>query len=446
MSTISSTLIAAAVITLTPTPSSASDLPASDTHFVLNSLFLLVCGALVMFMAAGFTMLEAGSVRAKSVAVILTKNISLYAIAGVMFCLVGYNLMFSGEAGGVLGKLSIWTQNDTAAQAGDFARGYASNSFWFFQMVFVATAASIVSGALAERIKLFPFLLFSALLTGLVYPIVGCWTWGGGWLAGMGFSDFAGSTIVHSVGGWAALAGAILLGPRRGRFDPDGTAKQIPGASAPQVALGAMILWFGWFGFNGGSQLSFSSAEDAIAVANIFANTNAAAAGGVIVALIATRIIRGKPDLVLTLNGALAGLVTITAEPAAPSISGAVLIGASGGLVMIAGARLLERFRIDDVVGAIPVHLVAGIWGTVIASFSNEAASVWIQLTGVIAVGAFVFSASFGIWLLMRVTIGIRLRSFAEDKGGDISEMGVRAYNLGMDEPNSLATLAQASA
>lgn len=439
MNIISSILIAVVVISLTPTASFASEFPASDTPFVLNSLFLLVCGALVMFMAAGFTMLEAGSVRAKSVAVILTKNISLYAIASVMFCLIGYNLMFSGEAGGVLGKHSIWTQDDAAAQSGDFALGYASNAFWFFQMVFVATAASIVSGALAERIKLYPFLLFSALLTGLIYPIVGCWTWGGGWLAGIGFSDFAGSTVVHSVGGWAALAGAILLGPRRGRFGADGTANQIPGSSTPQIALGVMILWFGWFGFNGGSQLSFSSAEDAIAVANIFANTNAAAAGGVIVALIASRIIRGKPDLVLTLNGALAGLVAITAEPAAPTIVGAALIGASGGLVMIAGTRLLERLRIDDVVGAVPVHLVAGVWGTLVAGFTNASASVLTQLIGIAAVGAFVFSFSFVVWFVMRVTIGIRLRSFAEDKGGDLSELGVRAYNLEIEN----ATLAR---
>lgn len=413
----------------------AAEPGATETSYLLNSLFLLFCGALVMFMAAGFTMLEAGSVRAKSVGVILIKNIGLYAIAALTFCALGYNLMFAGDGAGLAQRFALWQPDDSAALAGDFAANHAANAFWFFQMVFVATAASVVSGALAERIKLFPFLIFAGVLTGFIYPVIGAWTWGGGWLTKAGFSDFAGSTIVHSVGGWAALAGAILLGSRRGRFDINGNSTPIAGASAPQVAIGVMILWFGWFGFNGGSQLSFSSAEDAIAVANIFANTNAGAAAGVVTTLIASRIIRrGKPDLVLTMNGALAGLVAITAEPLAPSIPSAALIGASGSLVMIIGVRLLEAWRIDDVVGAIPVHLFAGIWGTLVAGLTNESATVFTQLLGVIAIGVFVFTASFAIWFLLRMTFGIRLRVFAEEKGGDLSEMGVRAYNFDFEQ------------
>ena len=417
-----------------PPPAAAANAAPQTASYLLSSMLLLFSGVLVMFMAAGFTMLEAGSVRAKSVAVILTKNIGLYAIAGVTFYFLGYNLMFSGETGGLLGSPKFWAPDDSAALAGDLSAGHAANAFWFFQMVFVATAASVVSGALAERIKLWPFLAFVVLLTGFIYPIVGCWTWGGGWLSQLGFSDFAGSTIVHSVGGWAALAGAILLGARRGRFDDNGAPRQLPGASAPQVAVGVFILWFGWFGFNGGSQLTFARIEDAIAVANIFANTNAAAAGGVIAALVASQFVRGKPDLVLTLNGALAGLVAITAEPAAPAIGEAVLIGASGGLVMIGGVRLLEKLKIDDVVGAVPVHLVAGVWGTLIAGLTNAEANILIQLLGIASVGVFVFSVSFAIWLAMKVSVGIRLHWSAEAKGGDLSEMGVRAYNLELEE------------
>ncbi|WP_262690011.1 ammonium transporter family protein [Kordiimonas aestuarii] len=397
---------------------------SSETSFVLNSLLMLLCGALVMFMAAGFTMLEAGSVRSKSVGVILTKNISLYAIAGITFYVIGYNIMFAP------GTPGTWIPDDTAALGGDLSSGHAANAYWFFQMVFVATAASVVSGALAERSRFWPFLTFAAILTGIIYPVVGSWTWGGGWLARLGFTDFAGSTVVHSVGGWAALAGALLLGPRTGRFCSEGRPKPLPGSSAPQVAIGVLILWFGWLGFNGGSQLSLSSVEDAIAISNIFANTNAAAAGGVLAVLLATQLLFRRPNLMLTLNGALAGLVAITAEPSAPSISAALLIGAGGGLVMLVAAWLLESFRIDDVVGAVPVHLAAGIWGTVVASVTNEGASLSVQLFGVASIGAFVFVLSFLIWWVMRLSFGIRLDTQAEEVGADLAEMGTRAYNF----------------
>jgi Amt family ammonium transporter len=411
---------AASLLVTMPALAAASQ----ETAFILNSFLMLVCGALVMFMAAGFTMLEAGSVRTKSVGVILTKNISLFAVAGITFYMIGYTLMFGG------GAVGIWSPDDNAALAGDHTGGYAANAFWFFQMVFVATAASVVSGALAERIKFWPFLIFAAVLTGVIYPVVGSWTWGGGWLATLGFTDFAGSTVVHSVGGWAALAGAILLGPRKGRFCERGKPRPLPGTSAPQVAIGVLILWFGWLGFNGGSQLSLSSAEDAVAIANIFANTNAAAAGGVLAVLLATQVFFKRPNLMLTLNGALAGLVAITAEPAAPTIGAAILVGAGGGLVMMGAVWLLEAMRIDDVVGAVPVHLAAGIWGTVIACVNNEAASLPVQLIGILSIGAFVFVFSFLVWLALRLTMGIRLNPDEEELGADLAEMGTRAYNF----------------
>jgi Amt family ammonium transporter len=310
----------------------------------------------------------------------------------------------------------------------------ADGAFWFFQMVFVATAASIVSGALAERLKLWPFLAFVAVLSAVIYPIVGSWTWGGGWLAAQGFYDFAGSTVVHSVGGWAALAGALLLGARRGRFDDSGRSTPLPSASAPQMAIGTLILWFGWFGFNGGSLLSFSSMDDAIAVAQILANTNLAAAGGVLAALAVSQFLRGRPDLALTLNGALAGLVAITAEPSAPTMLQAMLIGAGGALVMLAATWLLERFRIDDVVGAVPVHLAAGIFGTLVAGITSPDGSLGAQILGIASIGAFTFLASFCVWWVMKVMVGIRLHYTAEEKGSDISEMGARAYHLDLEQ------------
>ena len=402
----------------------------SQNAYLFTTLLLLISGVLVMFMAAGFTMLEAGSVRTKSVAVILTKNVALYALTGAAFFLVGYNLMFADWGSDFIGTLAIWSADDSQAVAGDPASGHPANAFWFFQMVFAATAASIVSGAVAERIKLWPFLAFVAILVGVIYPTVGFWTWGGGWLADLGFADFAGSTIVHSVGGWAALAGAILLGARRGRFGADGKATQLPGTSTPQIALGVMILWFGWFGFNGGSQLAFASISDAVAVANIFANTNSAAGGGVLAALVATHLLNGKPNLVTALNGALAGLVAITAEPSAPGIGASFAIGAVGALVMIAASAVLEKLRIDDVVGAVPVHLAAGIWGTLIAGVTNAGASVWTQFLGISAIGGFVFATALVVWFVLKHLVGIRLAHADEERGADLSEMGITAYNF----------------
>lgn len=400
----------------------------TETAFIINTFFILFCGCLVMFMALGFAMLEAGSVRSKSVGVILIKNIGLYSIASIMFFLVGYNLMYLGVDGGFIGTLATWVPDDEAAIAGDFSAGYASSAGWFFQMVFVATAASIVSGALAERIKIWPFFFFCVVLSAFLYPVVGAWTWGGGWLSAMEFKDFAGSTIVHSVGGWAALSGAILLGARRGRF----TSKDTPlrGNSLPLVTLGTFVLWFGWFGFNGGSQLAIASAADSIAVAKIMGNTNIAAAAGTIVALLYFVFARKRIDVTLVLNGALAGLVAITAEPLLPSKFMAVGIGGAGALIMIAASLVLAKFKIDDVVGAVPVHLAAGIWGTLAVVFSNPDASFTTQLIGVLAVGAFIGISSFIIWAFMKYTIGIRLHWAQEDRGPDLSELGVRAYYL----------------
>lgn len=406
-----------------------------ETAFILNTFFLLICGAMVMFMAAGFAMLEAGMVRSKSVAVILVKNVSLYAIAGLMFYLVGYNLMFMGVDGGFFGTPIPWSGDDTKALAGDYSAGYASYAFWFFQMVFVATAASIVSGALAERIKLWPFMVFVAILTGFIYPVTGSWVWGQGWLYVMGFSDFAGSTLVHSVGGWAALAGAIVLGARKGRFTEDGKAVALPGSSLPQVTIGTFILWFGWFGFNGGSQLAIGSTEDALAVAKIFANTNMAAAAGVVTVLLITQILNKRVDVPLVLNGALAGLVAITAGPLLPSLGLAVLIGAVGAAVMMAASVVLDKFKIDDVVGAIPVHLCAGIWGTIAVILSDTETSLVTQIIGIGAVGLFVTSVSFALWFTMKASMGIRLHWSHEQMGGDLSELGVRAYHLDFDQP-----------
>ena len=403
---------------------------SADTGYMLNTLLLLVCGVLVMFMAAGFAMLEAGMVRSKSVAVILAKNIALYAIASLMFFLVGYELMYGESVKGLLGQFSIWTPGEVPGASIDVSTGQPSSASWFFQMVFVATAASVVSGALAERVKFWSFAAFVIALTGIMYPITGHWTWGGGWLAQLGFADFAGSTIVHSVGGWAALAGVILLGARRGRFDEDGNAVTLPPSSLPIVTLGTFILWLGWFGFNGGSQLAFSTPGDALAVATIFVNTNAGAAGGVIAVAIVSQLLYQRLDLTLILNGALAGLVSITAEPLAPTLGEAALIGAVGGVLMIAATRLLEQLLLDDVVGAIPVHLVGGTWGTIAVCLTNGDASLHTQLIGVIAIGI-TFVTSLLLWQFLRRTIGIRLKRHHEHTGGDIAEVGMRAYNLG---------------
>jgi Amt family ammonium transporter len=409
-------------------PALAEEAKVSETAYILNSFSFLVHGVLVMLMAAGFAMLEAGMVRTKNVATICLKNISLYSIAGIMFYLIGYNLMYDGVDGGFLGSFTMWGVDDSAMEKGDFSGGYSSASDWFFQMVFVATAASIVSGTIAERIKLWPFLIFVVVLTGVIYPIEGAWTWGAGWLSERGFSDFAGSTIVHSTGGWAALTGAIILGARKGKYSKTGAVQPIPASSLPLATLGTFILWFGWFGFNGGSQLALGSAADAAAIANIYINTNIAAAGGVVTAMVLTQLIYKKVDLTMALNGALAGLVSITAGPDSPTMGSALLIGAVGGLIVVFAIPLLDKLKIDDVVGAIPVHLLAGIWGTMAVPLTNDGASFATQALGVVAIGAFVTVASGITWFVIKAVIGIRLSEEAEALGTDRAELGLEAY------------------
>ncbi len=396
----------------------------ADTAFIFNTLLFLLGGFLVMWMAAGFAMLEAGMVRTKNVSMQLTKNIALYSIAGIMYWAIGYGIMYTDVTGyfGTPGPYSWPTAGE--ANEGD----YSVASDWFFQMVFVATAASIVSGTLAERMKLWPFLIFVVVLTGILYPITGAWTWGGGWLSEMGFSDFAGSTIVHSVGGWAALAGAILLGARIGKYGPNGQVIPIPGSNMALATLGTFILWLGWFGFNGASQLAMGSNADVSDISRIFANTNLAAAGGVVAALILTQVLYKKVDITMVLNGALAGLVSITAEPLQPGPLAAILIGAVGGVIVVFAVPLLDKLKIDDVVGAIPVHLIAGIWGTLVVPLSNAEASFATQIIGIVAMGLFSFVTAFIVFFILKVTIGLRASQEDEMKGLDLAEIGVEAY------------------
>ena len=400
---------------------------SGEVQAIFNSLLFLICGFLVMFMAAGFAMLESGMVTSKSVSVICAKNIGLYSIAGIMFWLFGYNLAYGIPEGGYIGTFTPWSD----ASAVD--TGYADGSDWFFQMVFCATTVSICSGAMAERIKLWPFFLFAAILAGIIYPIVMGWQWGGGWLAELGFSDFAGSTLVHSTGGAAALAGIMLLGARYGRFDSKGEAKAIKpfaASSIPLVTVGVFILWLGWFGFNGGSQLAIGTFDDAVAVSSIFINTNLAACGGVMAAAIITRLMFGKTDVIQMLNGAIGGLVAVTAEPLAPTPLAAIFIGAVGGLIVVFGTKLLFSFKLDDVVGAIPAHMFAGIWGTLAVPLTNADASFSAQLIGVLSINIFVFAVSYIIWSIMKATFGIRLSKEAETKGTDVTETGVIAYAI----------------
>ena len=400
---------------------------SAEVGFIFNTFLFLVCGFLVMFMAAGFAMLESGMVTSKSVSVICAKNIGLYSIAGIMFWLVGYNLAYGIPEGGYIGKFLPWSDSSK------LETGYSAGSDWYFQMVFCATTVSIVSGTLAERIKLWPFFLFAAILTGFIYPIQMGWQWGGGWLAARGFSDFAGSTLVHSAGGAAALAGAIILGPRLGRFTKKGDpapVKPFAASSIPLVTLGVFVLWLGWFGFNGGSQLAMGSFTDAVAVSKIFINTNLAACGGVMAAAILTRLMLGKTDVIQMLNGAIGGLVAITAEPLMPSPLAAILIGAVGGIIVVFGTKLLFSYKIDDVVGAIPAHLFAGIWGTLAVPITNSSANFGTQLLGVVSINVFVFILAFVIWSIMKNTVGIRLSKEAELKGTDVSETGVIAYAI----------------
>ena len=420
-----------------PSLAAAQDAPtvvATDTVFILNSLLFLVGGFLVFWMAAGFSMLEAGLVRSKNVTMQLTKNIALFSLATVFYYLIGYNLMYplgswamDGVLSGVWGVAILEAVGVGRDSADDY--GYASTgSDFFFQLMFCAATASIVSGALAERIKLWPFLIFTVLLTAVIYPIQASWKWGGGFLDGMGFQDFAGSTVVHSVGGWAALTGAIILGPRIGKYAKDGKVNPIPGSNLALATLGVFILWLGWFGFNGGSQLAMGSIGDVADVSRIFSNTNAAAAGGAIAALILTQIMYKKPDLTMILNGALAGLVSITAEPLAPTLGQATIIGAVGGLLVVVSVPILDKFKIDDVVGAIPVHLIAGIWGTLIVPLTNSDASFGIQLYSIIIVGLFVVITTAIVWYILKAIFGIRVDEEAEMNGLDVSELGMEAY------------------
>ena len=412
----------------------------AESAFVFNSLLFLIGGFLVMWMAAGFCMLEAGLVRSKNVADICLKNIGLYSIAGTMYFLLGYQLMYAGVDGGYFGSwFDMWSPDDTAAlaeESPDFSGGYATASDWFFQMVFVATAASIVSGTVAERVKLFPFFIFTAILTGIIYPIQGSWEWGGGWLnsegfiafAGAEFMDFAGSTLVHSTGGWAALTGAIIIGARTGKYDAQGRVHPLPGSNLPLATLGTFILWLGWFGFNGASQLAMGSAADVVAISQIFANTNMAAAGGVITAIGLTKLLYKKVDLTMALNGALAGLVSITAEPLTPSIGQSILIGGFGAVLVVFAVPLFDKFKIDDVVGAISVHLVAGVWGTLAVVLTNPDATFLAQLIGIVSIGAFVAATSTLVWLALKHTTGVRLDAEEESTGSDFAELGLEAY------------------
>jgi Amt family ammonium transporter len=400
---------------------------SAEVGFIFNTLLFLICGFLVMFMAAGFAMLESGMVTSKSVSVICAKNIGLYAISGIMFWLVGYNLAYGIPEGGYIGNFLPWSD------ASSLETGYSDGSDWFFQMVFCATTVSICSGAMAERVKLWPFFLFAAILAGVIYPIVMGWQWGGGWLAEIGFSDFAGSTLVHSTGGAAALAGIMILGPRYGRFTKAGVPtpiKPFAASSIPLVTIGVFVLWLGWFGFNGGSQLALGSFADAVSISTIFINTNLAACGGVFVAAVITRLMFGKTDVVQMLNGAIGGLVAITAEPLTPSPLSAILIGAVGGVIVVFGTKLLFSYKLDDVVGAIPAHLLSGIWGTLAVPLTNSDATFGTQLIGVISINVFVFVVSYIIWSVLNSLVVITLSKEAQSKGTDVTETGVIAYAI----------------
>ena len=433
------TLAAAASVALLPTLGFAQDAgPAAgvnastDTVYILNSLLFLVGGFLVFWMAAGFAMLEGGLVRSKNVTMQMTKNIALFSLAAIFYYLLGYNLMYPGDGwsiDGILGAFGtaglepVGVSSD-AADAYDYA---STGSDFFFQLMFCATTASIVSGTLAERIKLWPFLVFTIALTAVIYPVQASWKWGGGFLDAMGFLDFAGSTVVHSVGGWAALVGALILGPRIGKYK-EGRTIPMPGSNLPLATLGTFILWLGWFGFNGGSQLAMGTVGDVADISRIFANTNTAAAGGAIAALILTQVLYKKPDLTMVLNGALAGLVSITAEPLTPSLGAATLIGAVGGIIVVFAVPFLDKLKIDDVVGAIPVHLFCGIWGTIAVVLTNPDASLATQLYSIVVVGLFTVIASGIVWFILKATVGIRVTEEDEINGLDMSEMGMEAY------------------
>ncbi|WP_280547135.1 MULTISPECIES: ammonium transporter [unclassified Halomonas] len=403
-----------------------------ELSYALDTFYFLICGVLVMWMAAGFSMLEAGLVRSKNTAEILTKNIALFAIACTMYLLVGYYLMYSSGAGGVLPSLGmlIGSENgvDAVLAGGDDAPYYSMRSDFFFQVVFVATAMSIVSGAVAERMKLWAFLAFAVVMTGFIYPVSGYWTWGGGWLAEIGYSDYAGSGIVHLAGAAAAMAGVLVLGPRKGKYGKDGSIFAIPGANLPLATLGTFILWMGWFGFNGGSELKMSDVASANNVAQVFVNTNTAAAGGVIAALILAKLWFRKADLTMALNGAIAGLVAITADPLSPSALGAVLIGIVGGLLVVSSIVVLDKLKLDDPVGAISAHGVVGIWGVLAVPFTNAEAGFGPQIIGILGIFTWVFVASLIVWLILKAVMGIRVTEEEEYEGVDLTECGLEAY------------------
>ncbi len=401
--------------------------------YALDTFYFLLMGAFVMWMAAGFAMLEAGMVRAKNTTTILTKNVLLYSIASVMYLLIGYNLMYINDSWtGVVPDVGFLIGDENTADSvlagGDDAPYYSARSDFYFQVVFVATGMSIISGAIAERMKLFTFLAFAVIFTGFIYPIQGSWSWGGGFLSEAGFSDFAGSGIVHMCGAAAALAGVIVLGARKGKYGPNGEINAIPGCNMPLATLGTFILWLGWFGFNGGSELMVSNVDEANAVAQVFLNTNMAAAGGAIAAAILTKILYGKADLSMALNGALAGLVSITAEPLAPTAGLATIIGVIGGVIVVFSIVTLDKIKIDDPVGAISVHGVAGIWGLFAVLLSNSDATMGAQLLGIISIFAFTFIVSLVIWFILKAVIGIRVSEEEEEAGVDVSEMGMEAY------------------
>jgi Amt family ammonium transporter len=398
-----------------------------EVAYIFNTFSFLVCAFLVMWMAAGFCMLESGLVTTKSVSTIAAKNIGKFAIVSVMFYLVGYNLGYGDADNPYFGSFAVWSDNS------NLETGYSDYSDWLFQTLFVCATCSIVSGAVAERIKIWPFFIFSAILGGFIYPIQMSWEWGGGWLDSLGFADFAGSTLVHACGGAAALAGVMVLGPRLGRFTDDGSPQNMApfaASSIPLVTLGTFILWMGWYGFNGGSQLALGSFEDSTAMSKIFMNTQLAACGGCIAGAVITRILGGKTDIIMMLNGALAGLVSITAEPLMPSPMLSIVIGAIGGVIMYFGTHFLEKMKLDDVVGAIPVHMFAGIFGTLVVPISNPETSFAIQLLGVGSVCVFVFLISYLCLSIIKSTIGLRISDEAEKLGTDKAEVGVMAYSI----------------
>ena len=406
---------------------------SEEVVWIFNSLLFLIGGFLVFFMAAGFAMLEGGLVRSKNVTMQMTKNVALFSIAAIMYWLIGYNLMYplgdwaiEGYFSALFPAIAVLEPVGVALADADDAAYAATGSDYIFQLMFCAATASIVSGALAERIKLWPFLIFVAVLTGFIYPLTASWQWGGGWLSEAGFSDFAGSTVVHACGAAAALAGAIVLGPRIGKYK-DGKVNPMPGSNLALATLGMFILWLGWFGFNGGSQLAMGSAGDVADISRIFSNTNMAAASGAVTALILTQILYKKPDLTMVLNGALAGLVSITAEPLAPTLFGALWIGAVGGVIVVLTVPMLDKMKIDDVVGAIPVHGFAGVWGTIAVIFYGEAA-IGTQLLGIVAIVGATFVLSLVLWFILKAVLGIRVAEEDEINGLDMSELGMEAY------------------